>query len=189
MISYSRRFLFVHINKTAGTSIEHALNAYGRKKINDITSNVKFKHSQHFILNEYKEYLGVEYNKYYKFTVVRNPWDRVVSYYHSGAIQSHLSFTDWVIDRYKHKNFIDYHRMYMPCSTWFNKDEINRVIKYENINIEFSQLCSELQLDAKLEKHNMTLNRSGYQDYYINETRQIIHDIFIDDINQFNYKF
>ena len=51
MISYSRRFLFVHINKTAGTSIEHALNAYGRKKINDITSNVKFKHSQHFILN------------------------------------------------------------------------------------------------------------------------------------------
>ena len=33
MISYDKKFIFIHINKTAGTSIEQALNSYGEKRI------------------------------------------------------------------------------------------------------------------------------------------------------------
>ena len=33
MISYDKKFIFVHINKTAGTSMEKALADYGVRKL------------------------------------------------------------------------------------------------------------------------------------------------------------
>ena len=32
MISYDKKFIFIHINKTAGTSVEKALCEYGQKR-------------------------------------------------------------------------------------------------------------------------------------------------------------
>ena len=109
MISYDKKFIFVHINKTAGTSMEKALADYGVKKLeekSDLKFELNYNQSQHFNCDEYKKYLGSEYDDYFKFTVVRNPFDRVVSYYYGGAIQKGLNFKDWVVDRYlNEKNY------------------------------------------------------------------------------------
>ena len=49
MISFNKKFIFVHINKTAGTSIEKALSNYGVKKLeenNKIETELTYKQSQ-----------------------------------------------------------------------------------------------------------------------------------------------
>ena len=61
MISYDKKFIFVHINKTAGTSMEKALADYGVKKLeekNDLKFELNYNQSQHFNCDEYKKYLG-----------------------------------------------------------------------------------------------------------------------------------
>ena len=97
MISYDKKFIFVHINKTAGTSMEKALADYGVKKLEekgDLKFELNYNQSQHFNCDEYKKYLGSEYDDYFKFTVVRNPFDRLISawnmFVHKGKVESNF---------------------------------------------------------------------------------------------------
>ena len=158
MISYDKKFIFVHINKTAGTSMEKALADYGVKKLEekgDLKFELNYNQSQHFNCDEYKKYLGSEYDDYFKFTVVRNPFDRVVSYYYGGAIQKGLNFKDWVVDRYLNENYKDYIRMYSDYTHWFDKDELNCVLKFENLDQDFIKLKETLDLNCELGKANV----------------------------------
>src|SRR5258707_7699115 len=60
------RCIFIHIPKTAGTSLSQAL--FGR-------------HSRHIPYIEYEKGNPRKFRQYFKFTFVRNPWDRLVSTY------------------------------------------------------------------------------------------------------------
>ncbi len=192
MISYDKKFIFVHINKTAGTSMEKALADYGVKKLeekSDLKFELNYNQSQHFNCDEYKKYLGSEYDDYFKFTVVRNPFDRVVSYYYGGAIQKGLNFKDWVVDRYLNANYKDYIRMYSDYTHWFDKDEMNCVLKFENLDQDFIKLKETLDLNCELGKANVNKSRTHYRDYYDYKTKDIIENHFEKELNTFQYKF
>jgi hypothetical protein len=84
MISHKHKFIFVHIPKNAGSSINHEL-----KGLCELTSSVLKRKSKDIPLaygkhandNHMRRLLKNEYGNYYKFCVVRNPWDRMVSIY------------------------------------------------------------------------------------------------------------
>jgi len=187
MMCCKNKFIFIHINKTGGSSIEKAFEEYGIKKVP--VYNDTFQHSQHFTYKDYKKYLGNDFKKYYKFTVIRNPWDRAVSYYHNGAITDGLDFSDWVNDRYNNKNFKDYLRMYQPCSEWIETNKIDFILRFENLEKDFEILMNNLKLNLILPKINITKNRNPYQYYYNEDTKNIISNYFKKDIINFNYKF
>ena len=63
---YPRDFFFVHINKTGGSSVERALGA-------------PFLHMT--AADAYGQLGAPEWNRRFTFTVVRNPWDKVLSHY------------------------------------------------------------------------------------------------------------
>ncbi len=70
MIIHSNRLIFVHIQKTGGTSISAAL---GEK------DNCPEKH---FLARDLRELYGSDtWDAYFKFAFVRNPWDRLVSWW------------------------------------------------------------------------------------------------------------
>ena len=83
MISESHKFIFIHIPKCAGTSIENALSSYCKKGFLGYDKKLKgFK--QHANCHELltHNYITSEMcDSFFKFAFVRNPWDRCVSQY------------------------------------------------------------------------------------------------------------
>ena len=91
-IDRQAKLIFVHIPKTAGTSVESALSLHGdwRKEnqfncFGQISSasllarNLSSNFMQHLRLQEIHGLLGEEFFDFEIFTVVRNPWTRFLS--------------------------------------------------------------------------------------------------------------
>jgi hypothetical protein len=93
IISNSRRFIFIHIHKTGGTSIERALDAH--LAWNDIIlggsvygERIQGPYSKRFGLNKHGTLVDVErvcgsaqIEDYFTFALVRNPLSRMCSMY------------------------------------------------------------------------------------------------------------
>jgi N6-adenosine-specific RNA methylase IME4 len=94
MISLRNRFLFVHIPKTAGNSIQSVLCDYSEDRIvtrggQDGVERFEVRSAgreleKHSTLADYYRELGEETAAgLFKFTCVRNPWDRMISFWFS----------------------------------------------------------------------------------------------------------
>lgn len=80
MISHARKFLFVHVPKTGGTSIESLLSPYGT--VLQGPENFGSIYYKHATAPDLERMLGPsEYRSYFRFTFVRDPWDWIVSQY------------------------------------------------------------------------------------------------------------
>lgn len=183
-----RNVIFIHINKTGGTSINDAL-------------NVPVKN--HLTAREIIDEVGEEaYLKAYKFTVVRNPWSKVVSHYkyrvktgQTGLKNNPLPFREWVKRTYgPEKDPALYHppKMFQPQSDWL-KDfsgeiKVDRLLKFERLSEDFEELAAELGIDKSLPHLNKT-KKSDFRTYYDSETAEIIAGWFREDIERFGYEF
>ena len=181
-------FIFIHINKTAGTSIGNAI-------------GLPIKHHQ--TAREIIASVGQDqWNKAYKFTLVRNPWDKVVSHYEyrrkrnkTEVASRNISFSDWVKKTYgpeKDPFYFNNPRAFQPQVEWLKNNEgridIDFIGKFESINDDFDQIKSTIGLEAELPHLNAS-TRAGYQSYYDDETREIVAHWFREDIEAFEYQF
>jgi hypothetical protein len=61
---------------------------------------------------------------------------------------------------------------------------------FENLPSDFAVVAERLGIDASLERVNTTLNKEGdYKSYYTNTTRNIVSEMYRDDIEVFGYDF
>ena len=97
------KFVFVHATKTGGNSVNKALERYGIKYPLDngfTHQDITYPHSQHWTLKELSLVIDIE--DYYTFSISRNPWDRMVSYYRKNVCNPNSNayvdaeFNDWV---------------------------------------------------------------------------------------------
>ena len=78
LISYSHNFIFIHIPKSAGTSIASALEPY---KTHSAKEDDRLH--QHFSALQISQEISSEvYELFIKFAFIRNPWSLIVSLYH-----------------------------------------------------------------------------------------------------------
>ena len=200
MISFQKRFLFVHIPKTAGNSIQSVLRNYSedqlvalRKEQDGIERfglrNPKYKIRKHSTLREYRDALGEEqFRKLYRFTCVRNPWDRMVSYYFTPTQRPE----SW--DRKKFREIIskavsieDYLRLNENEEDPFAN--VDYIIRFENLADDFRGLCNQLDISpTTLPQYNRS-TRGHYSKYYDGELREFVRTRFAADIERFDYTF
>lgn len=199
MISFQKRFLFVHIPKTAGNSIQSVLREYSEDELVALRAgqdgverfglrNPKYKIKKHSTLAEYQAALGeTQFGNLYRFTCVRNPWDRMVSYYFTPTQKAE----GW--DRKEFRKIIlraatvaDYLRLGTGDDPFRNVDYIMR---FENLGDDFRRVCATLDISpTRLPRYNRS-NREHYSRYYDHELRELVGTRFAAEIERFGYAF
>lgn len=198
MISFQKRFLFVHIQKTAGNSIQSILRHYSEDEIVAARAhqegierfgvrNPNYKVKKHSTLAEYRAALGEQFDSLYKFTCVRNPWDRLISYYFSPSRQvaqwDRRAFEKLVL---KTLSVADYLRLGSERDPFAN---VQRIMRFENLAEDFRSVCVELDLPpATLPEYNRS-SREHYSKYYDAGLEALIRKRFAAEIERFGYVF
>ena len=202
MISFQKRFLFVHIPKTAGNSIQSVLRDYSEDELVALREeqdgverfglrNSKYKLRKHSTLAEYRASLGEgEFTSLYKFTCVRNPWDRMISLYFTPTQNP----AAW--DQKKFRKVIG---KALPVSDYLRLNErergndpfqnVNHIIRFENLAEDFRAVCAALNISpVTLPQYNRS-KREHYSKYYDKDLRELVHARFSAEIERFGYTF
>lgn len=188
MISHRHKFIFTRTTKTASTSIVDALD-----DLFDVTEFPEWyqEDPRHVPLWAIRTYISEDiYNNYFKWAMVRNPFARAVSTWKYHIKWSKLknkpyndNFLDYMRiiteDRKKVKN-LDLYSFTEGC------DFIGRV---ENIVEDFAHVCGVIGIEPRVLKRKNKTNHAPYSTYYCPETKEIVQDVYSNDIKHFNYTF
>lgn len=142
-----------------------------------------------------------QWDKAFKFAYVRNPWGKVVSHYHyrvqtnqTGLGSGDIEINEWVERSYgiREPSLYDKPRFFMPQLDWIS-DKSGRLIvdhvgRYENLAQDFSELCHMLGIRRKL-PHIRQSPHGHYRNYYSADSKEIIRNWFLKDIEAFGYQF
>ncbi len=192
--------IFVHIPKAAGVSVCRAL-------FHNLAGGHESIKKYQIVFSE------EEFNHYFKFTFVRNPWDRLFSAYNflkKGGIndsdknwamsnlQDYADFDDFVkrwvnsSNIYKYIHFLPQH--HFLCLPGSDKLQVDFLGYFENIEDDFMHIKNKLALDfaANLIHENKTESSSrkiDYRDFYTDKTRNIVYEVYKRDIDLLGYDF
>ncbi len=160
MICHQYRCLFVHVPKTAGMSIEHfflarlgltwAQRAPLLLKGNDDPARGPPR-LEHLGAAEYVR-LGyvsrAQFDTYFKFAFVRNPWDRLVSEYKYRGYPVKVDFKTYLFKRFPAPGWTDLYCHVVPQYDFLH-DESGRLLvdfvgRYERLQEDFDRVCVRL---------------------------------------------
>jgi hypothetical protein len=205
LISKQRKFIFIHVYKTAGWSMTDALIPFAASRWWRRADWVSRKFGiTYFNLRPFPCHISAPdlikkigrdvFDSYFSFAIVRNPWDWQVSLYKFMLKdQSHPQH-----DLAKSfKDFDEYIRWRCANEVRFQKDFIysqdgellvDFVGRFENIDADFKAICSRIGISTSLPKVNVS-NSIPYRQYYNSETRELVRRAFDTDIKLFGYDF
>jgi hypothetical protein len=137
-----------------------------------------------------------QFNSYFKFGFVRNPWDRVVSLYERTEAQqmrdqmTFTEFVEWI--QYSSSTCIHSspHRYQLD---WF-VDPDGKVLadfigRFERLEEDWAFVARKLGVTETLPHWKLNTRTRHYTEYYSARTKQIIAAKFKVDIDQFGYEF
>ncbi len=196
----------MHIPKTGGTSIENLIWPQPRKTDDLWMGFVDKYHNkyqtgglQHLLASQIRSEVGPEiFNAYYKFAFVRNPWDRIVSQFASMAGREDLR--DF-IGMKKDDSFKVYlsliakrrHVQWEP-QVHFLQDEngellVDYIGRFEAFEETAFHVLSAIGIEANSIPHTQMSRRGPYADYFDDESRDIVAQMYAPDITEFGYSF
>ena len=206
MISRKYNFVFQHIPKCAGSSIiDFFIELH---KQSDCLGDLQYEMHQTFEQSRqnYRSY----YDKFFKFTFVRNPWSRAVSLfeYRKKIAAQGITFPHWPsIEDIIKDDFCDVVKkdslntnpsiqfLEEGCASdhWLSskiKKNINFIGRFESLEKDFEFILNELSISCPPElPHENKSSKKHYSEYYNDETRKIVTDKYAKDIQLFGYKF
>jgi len=213
IISLGRSYVFVHAPKTGGTSLALALEARAMKDdmmLGDTPKAMKRRGRlasapargrlwKHSTLADIDGLVSPQMlSEMFCFTLVRNPWDRVVSYYHWLRDQSfdhpavHLAkaHTFKAFVRHQHtRDSLRSHPARRYMTTAQGEERCDLYIRLEHLSTEIVPLQTHLGFALDVPHVNRSARALGWQDAYDTVTRDIIADCCAEDIARFDYSF
>jgi len=203
LVSKSNKIVFVHIQKTGGSSVREIL----RAQLGD-SEEVGFKHD--WACWHYKEIPG--WDECFKFAFVRNPWDRLVSWY-SMIVQNKVllnqsrnrlweyvireanTFDEFIrnctleIDDFDGRKGFLYNQL-----DYLTDNDGNLLVdfigKYETFEDSMQYVMRSLRLtgDAVFTHENRSKHKH-YSSYYTEDLKNIVAERYAKDIKYFGYTF
>ncbi|NRB17202.1 MAG: sulfotransferase family 2 domain-containing protein [Rhodobacteraceae bacterium] len=213
ILSPGRSYLFIHIPKTGGTALALALEARAkaddimlgdtpkarrrRHRVNDVaTRGRKWKHST---LADIEGLVPEQtLHRLFVFTLVRNPWDRAVSYYHWLREQSfdhpavHLARSLGFCEFVSHPQTMAAFRRAPAASYLRHRDgsQLGQLyIRLEHFVTDAQPLFDHLGFELKLPLANSSNRQRDWRLYYDTDAAQSVAQSCAEDIAQFEYSF
>jgi len=187
VVNHRLKTTFVHVPKTAGVAIctSLGLRIGGHRRFQDMRRRTP--------------------ESYFVFSVVRNPWDRLVSaytYFKSGgrgfpndkAMQRTLSpFKTFAgfCESISPELIAQWTKIvphFLPQVYW-SDPRIDKVCRFENIKEDFAEVCSHIETGGvPLLRRNVS-DHARYTEYYDSSSQEKVAKIYNSDIQTYNYKF
>lgn len=201
MISEELRFLFLHVPKTAGNSIQNILRNYSEDEIRSQREyqdgverfgvhNRRFKLGKHASLYECGMAMPAAfYASLFKLATIRNPWDRMVSLYFSPA----QGRTEW-----SRSEFVELVNGALGVRHWVCLDpeaggpldrDLDLLMRFEHIEEDFAIASGRLGIAAQPLPVRNRSSHARYSDYYDDELEALVRSRFADEIAFGDYRF
>lgn len=189
VVSHKHKYVYYSVPKTATTSIKKYLEKYTSIDIGSLT-----------LENGYSIEYNNEWDSYYKFSFVRNPWDRVLSCFLDKTKQ--CIGKSWALEHYKQyydnsfEEFIDnlngknilYDNHLIPQTMLINNN-INFIGRFENLHQDLSIVQNILSIPKEDMSYENATCHEHYAEYYNRATKDKIYCLYKEDIERFNYEF
>lgn len=207
MISRAHSVIFVHIPKCGGQTLEMLF-------LNDLRINwsqrellcLKYNEDKqrgperlaHLFAKEYKDFEYVsehEFNSFFKFAVVRNPFSRIVSELNFRKISRRGNCAkDYIKHASKLDIMSDIRRHVIPQVDYVRSDHgsnilVDQIYKLEEFEHWFENFALKSRLDCR---KTIIKNRSRFSEWSVKslslEDREFIFEFYRDDFEEFGYK-
>lgn len=160
-------------------------------------SNVKRFLDRVFLLNRNRD-VNKLWNSYTSFSVVRNPYDRLVSYlawretkWNGSVCLKKHRFSHFVRNELTEIE-INKKRHLWPQHNFIYQDgnlQVNFILKFENLQNDFKSMMERIGLMGKeLIEKRMVSRHFDYHDYYTTELYKTIYGYYKDDFELFGYE-
>lgn len=223
MISHKYKVIFIHIPKCAGTSIESALGHFegesylkaqdhrtvrelepmsiysylSKENLKQIHRKRKFLNMEQANPNNLLTVSQRQWNEYYKFTVIRNPWARIESGYRGfmrnkerldkRGISRNLTFQAFC------ENFIPNDNLTTPQTFWLKnykgKIELDKIIKFHQLNNGMMELYHDKGLPLDNLPNMLNYKKDDYRRQYNSVSYDIVNENYKEEIDLFDFNF
>lgn len=212
MISHKLKIIFIHIPKCAGSSIK---DFYFDKPSYDWKTpdyeclygwcperKIHMQHATPKQLIETNLIKLEDWNRYFKFTFVRNPWDRAYSDYLwmkkdrniRGSFKSFINKEGKFKDVLNNNSIMTYRGDHLTAQSEFAADKqypLDFIGKFENLKSDIKSINNQLGIRSEFSKHSKENKKklSHYSKFYTNSNLELVQSLYLEDIKQFNYRF
>ena len=193
-------FVYIRIPRTGSTSISKMLR--GDKLA-----------WPHFYASLARDLMGKEaYDSRLTFASVRNPWDRMISWFlfysndyradpDQAEIYKKLGFKGWIMNECPHSHTSPHHFAHWPKDpisqlNWIIDDQgeiiVDHIVRLESLYQDFEEIRDKLGLPRIVLPRLNTSSKREHQDYrkyYDWESKEKVREMYGDDIRYFNYQF
>lgn len=200
-ISHRHKCVFVHLRRTGGNSIAQVLGGIKlldkdfkpttvcdnklhrgdspRKKLSRGTGI-------HATALRTREKYPEEFKKYYKFSVVRNPWAQMLSvYFRVETENSPAGFLRFLKTWDTPDGTVPRHSIFDSRGRLI----VDKVVRFEDLSTGMAEVFDTLGIaDAKLPFHNKSAGKN-LSAYYSAEAKNIVANMYKEDIEFFDYAF
>lgn len=168
VIDHKRKFIFIHVFRTGGTSIDWA---FGRRD----------RHETHQKLETIPNW-----EEYFSFGCIRNPWDRMVSAYmfltksnkFRGSFKQYIE-TFGVGEKRFTKQYAQ-HEMVKNCSF---------IMRFEHLQSDLDEVCEHIGIKAPKLQQIWKTQHKPYKQMFDEDMKRIVLSACLGDINTYGFTF
>lgn len=213
ILSRGRSCLFIHIPKTGGTALALALEARAmkddimlgdtpkarnrRRRVRDAQCRGRlWKHSTRTDIEGLLP--EAELDALFAFTLVRNPWDRMVSYYHWLRTQSFVHPAVALSKSMEFQAFVQHPQTLAalrasPAASYMQRPDgslhCDAFIRLEHFREDAAPLFDHLGFELELDRVNTSERQADWRPYYDDASAEVVAGACAEDIGRFEYSF